>query len=223
MKPRGTSRESLGRTCQLYRRHAARHCRFRAVDYGAGRQVQAQPEPRPRRPDRGARGLSRDGHEDVSRLMDTDLMRSWFWYAALLAAGCGYLSDLPLLPGGSAFLDALGIFLADLSGHRADPGLVFSGTETPAERSASAAVAAALFRAGGGQLLDRAADPHRLLRPAHVLRASLGAFRAASFRRLLHRAGHERAGAVRRHAQLSQAAGDSRARFRRRSRSCSIR
>src|ERR1051325_3562997 len=116
------------------------------------------------------------------------------WRAA--GAGRCAVCRLPALSRRLAGVAALGIFLAALSCHLAESCLVCPWTEDIAQRTPSAALALEVLCAGCRQFLDRAADPHRLLRPAHVLRASLGAFCAASCRRVLHCIGHERAGAL---------------------------
>ena len=134
----------------------------------------------------GARdGLLRDGHDDAGAadgaLMQR-LMRDWLWYGALLALGAALYLVCRFIPP-TCRSGCPGNF----------PGRIYlataltlawfvRGLKMLPQGPASAAVAADLFCAGRGQLLDRAADPHRLLRPAHVLCASLGAFRAASCR-----------------------------------------
>src|SRR5579862_1849781 len=88
------------------------------------------------------------------------------------------LRAVPVLSRRPAVLDAVGVLVAhfpcDLSGAR----LVRAGALQG--RRAAGRVAHRLLRARRGDGLRGAADPYRLLRPAHVLRASRGAFRPPS-------------------------------------------
>src|SRR6185503_8117758 len=77
-----------------------------------------------------------------------------------------------------AGLDALGILLAGVSRHRTHACLVLPRIAGAAKIRTSAVMAQHLFRARRGLALHRVANPYRLLRPAHVLRAPLGTFRA---------------------------------------------
>ena len=106
--------------------------------------------------------------------------KDWLWYGALLALGavlylvCRFFpADLPFwLPwefSWPIFL-AIGLTIA---------WFVRGLTILPKDQHPPL-WRLACFCAGRGQFLHRPANPHRLLRPAYVLRASLGAFRPAA-------------------------------------------
>src|SRR6202789_831427 len=98
----------------------------------------------------------------------------------------GGLCAVPILSGRSAVLDAVGVLMADLP--RDLPGALLLRARPLPGRGAPRRLAHRLLRARRRAGLRGASDPCRLLRPAHVLRASRGAFRPPSPGRVPDRA-----------------------------------